>query len=535
MAAEEAGTDGTVNVQRRSNDYDYMKTTVMNLPTDFVQLMEPTLSRVSPVVAKEAHTDGTRVVQYQSDDQNSMKTTIMQMPMDFLEIPEPSLPRGFLELAVEARYVNVESGQSCYTEEVQSQEAGLTRPVFVTIMEYSSSVLKEGAMIAPGISTERIPPIFSAGRRYPVDQLGLVGPWDKTEQSVLPGLDAKDEGTDPAGPVGPDVSVDQIQPVAEGPVGQYITRSPVGPDGMLSTCDSDQPMADGPVGPSFILGPVGPRRMFSHCKPDQPVAVGPVGQSFTPGPVGPCGIVSKCEPNDPIADSPVGLTETPDPVDETEGPIRIDCMKIVPTDGPASLVDTPPSSDSGIHSWGEQWENMSISTADTEAEQNGRPRICSPTGRRVSDTRVPPNTEEDEVINCPWIDCLLKGESDKLSSSGIRKYNKVYQCNENMDREPTSDESSWEDYEACSDEIISIEGAPAVPRTEFQTQIRNVTICRKENSSVGSGTDGRNSDIGDLADFSADEEESQVEQFSGCRIPGSQCEGRIEYMDFDLI
>ena len=92
---------------------------------------------------------------------------------------------------------------------------------------------------------------------------------------------------------------------------------------------------------------------------------------------------------------------------------------------------------------------MSISTADTEAKQNIGPIICSPTGRHVSDTRVPPNTEEDEV------------------------------------------------------------------------------------SSVSSGTDGRNSDIGDLADFSADEEESQLEQFSGCRIPGCQCEGRIEYMEWD--
>ena len=113
---------------------------------------------------------------------------------------------------------------------------------------------------------------------------------------------------------------------------------------------------------------------------------------------------------------------------------------------------------------------------DTEAEQNGRPRICSPTWRRVSDTRVPPNTEEDEVINYPWIDCLLKGESDELPSSGIRNYNKDSQCNENMDfisdREPTSDESSWEDDGACSDdlEIILKAGAPAVPRTEFQTQ-----------------------------------------------------------------
>ena len=106
---------------------------------------------------------------------------------------------------------------------------------------------------------------------------------------------------------------------------------------------------------------------------------------------------------------------------------------------------------------------------------------------------MPPNTEEDEVIICPWMDCLLKEESDGSSSSGIRNYNKDPQCNKNMDfnsdRELTSDDSSWEDYEVCSDdlEIISKEGASAVPRTEFQTQIRNVTICRKENSSVGSG------------------------------------------------
>ena len=156
-------------------------------------------------------------------------------------------------------------------------------------MEYSPSVLNVGVTIAPGISTERIPPI-SAGRRSPVDQLGLVGPWNKTEQSVLSGSDTNDGGTDPAGPVGPDVSVDQSQPVAEGPVGQYVTRSPVGSDGMLSMCDSNQLVAVGPVGPSVILGLVGPRRMLSQCKPDQPVADGPVGQSFTSGPVGPYGI-----------------------------------------------------------------------------------------------------------------------------------------------------------------------------------------------------------------------------------------------------
>ena len=114
----------------------------------------------------------------------------MQMPMDYLEIPELALPRGFLKLAEEARNVNVKSGQSCYTEEVQSQGAGLTRPVFVTVMEYSSPVLKKGATIAASISTEMIQTNFSAGRREPVDQLGLVGPQDKTELSVFPRSDA---------------------------------------------------------------------------------------------------------------------------------------------------------------------------------------------------------------------------------------------------------------------------------------------------------------------------------------------------------
>ena len=325
-------------------------------------------------MAKEAHTDGTRVVQCQSDDQNFMKTTIMQIPMDYLEIPEPSLPRGFLELAEEARNVNVEIEQCCYIDEVQTQEAGLARPVSVTVMEYSSSVLNVGTTIAPSISTERIPPIFSAGRRSPVDQLGLVGPWNKTVQSVfrMTSYDDRDSRADldpaygihlhdprmmeymgapesarllcrspkywlehmgrdravaaalrlhndaslimtnvqvmaqfvtslnrtasevmrmvydkepfptdavqfvtpgrrvrlaahymavmglwhptsgPVFPVGSDgmlFTCDSDKPKAEGPVGQYVTRSPVGSDGMLSTCDSDQPKEGGPVVP----------------------------------------------------------------------------------------------------------------------------------------------------------------------------------------------------------------------------------------------------------------------------------------------
>ena len=124
--------------------------------------------------------------------------------------------------------------------------------------------------------------------------------------------------------------------------------------------------------------------MFSQYDLNQPVAVGPVGQPFTTGPVGTHEMVSNCKQMDRIADSPVGSTEISDPAGETGSPIQTDFTR---------LGDTPPSSDSGIHCSGEQWENMSTSTIDMVSEQNERPTNGSPMGRRGSDTRVPPNTE----------------------------------------------------------------------------------------------------------------------------------------------
>ena len=85
----------------------------------------------------------------------------------------------------------------------------MTRPVFVTFMEYSSPVLKKGAMKAAGVSTEMIPTRSSAGRRKPVDQSGLVGSQNKTDQPVLTGSNEDQVGTVPTGPVGPDIIIDR--------------------------------------------------------------------------------------------------------------------------------------------------------------------------------------------------------------------------------------------------------------------------------------------------------------------------------------
>ena len=80
-----------------------------------------------------------------------------------------------------------------------------------------------------------------------------------------------------------------------------------------------------------------------------------------------------CKRTDQIFESPVGSTEILDRVKQTEGPSRTDFAKSGIVNEPASSGDTPPSSDSGVHSLGEQWENMSTSSIDMGSEQYNRP------------------------------------------------------------------------------------------------------------------------------------------------------------------
>ena len=59
----------------------------------------------------------------------------------------------------------------------------------------------------------------------------------------------------------------------------------------------------------------------------------------------------------------------PDPVIQTEGEVQIDRVNIGIANGPTDSSVTPPSSDSGVHSLGEQWENMSANSTSTGSIQ----------------------------------------------------------------------------------------------------------------------------------------------------------------------
>ena len=87
--------------------------------------------------------------------------------------------------------------------------------------------------------------------------------------------------------------------------------------------------------------------------------------------------------------------------------------------------------------------------------------------RGVSDTGVPPDAEAGGYLDYPWTDLLKERESDERSSVEIQQ-------------------------------------------SDQKVQFNKVTVYVSDTSMVHSGTDGRNSDIGTLSDFSDSDEETEV-------------------------
>ena len=214
-----------------------------------------------------------------------------------------------------------------------------------------------------------------------------MGPHSSTEQSVFLRLYVDQVEHVPANIVHPGVKMFRNQPVADGPAGPDRTRHPVGTDGMHAV--HDRPTAGGPVGRFSNLGPLGPSRISSLDESYQPLAIGPlgtdgiyavndsdrptaggpVGQLFSLDPMGPSGMSSSgdgnqvsepdCRRTIQTKSESESATGVPDPVIQMGSDVQTDRVNIGTANGPADSRDTPPSSDSGVHSLGEQWENMS--------------------------------------------------------------------------------------------------------------------------------------------------------------------------------
>ena len=101
------------------------------------------------------------------------------------------------------------------------------------------------------------------------------------------------------------------------------------------------------------------------------------------------------------------VTGIPDPVPQTGSEVQTDRVNISTDNGRTDWRETSLSSDSGVHSWTEQWENMSENltdssvyhTVDSHQEDSGRVshlEFCAP-----------PNTEEEDDSDYSDTDGLL--------------------------------------------------------------------------------------------------------------------------------
>ena len=208
---------------------------------------------------------------------------------------------------------------------------------------------------------------------------------------------------------------------------QLLVTGPLGTNEMYAIHNPGRPTAGGPLGRPFSLDPMGPRVMSSLGDGNQPPSVGPVGRPLIPEQPGdqvsehdykrttqtrsesesdtgaPDSVIqTESEvhtgrvnismangPTDssvipPSSDSVVHslgerTTQTksesesvagiPDPVIQTGSEVQTDRVNISMANGPTDSSVTPPSSDSGVHSLGEQWENMSINSMNTGSIQ----------------------------------------------------------------------------------------------------------------------------------------------------------------------
>ena len=155
------------------------------------------------------------------------------------------------------------------------------------------------------------------------------------------------------------------------------------------------------MGQLFNSDPLCPSGMPFLDELYQPLAVGPVGQPFITGPLGNHVSEPDCRRTSRMDTGPGGSTSVLDPVNQTGSAVQKDRVNIGAINGPASSGDTPPLSDLGVHSWKEQWENMSENSTKGASEQTVRLNYGSSRRGHMSDIRTPPNTEEEGDSDYP--------------------------------------------------------------------------------------------------------------------------------------
>ena len=442
-------------------------------------------------------------------------------PMTFLDVPATRWTGGFLKLAEEARHSEGVDDQPPGMNIVHLKQSGWTGRTLIEEIEDGSPGSGSEESGGSRTSTEVIPDWNIV---KPVIRIGTVG--QKLRGRGNTNVMAKPD------PVGLYEERDSsVSPVTDRPAGLVRTRRPVGPyeDKDISV----SPVTDGPAGLVRTRRPVGPYEDKDISV--SPVTDGPAGLVRTRRPVG------QYEDRDisvsPVTDGPAGLVRTRRPVGDVMLPALQD--EVRPSAGglmgqiPDPRVQPRPTRNESamnteflppvIKLEGEALRGRmrpSIVMNRTEpSEVKGNPEVLINTAEGSS---VSPSINQDPIIRTGPDD-----QTNNMKLDMIKERSDLSVVSPSSDSGVHSVDEQWDGMSTYSGESDSIQSVETVYGSVICQTDRPIVKLKNMNSrevmdtleerhgdqdSVPSvSTNGHESDIADMGDFS-DEEEGQWEE-----------------------
>ena len=279
---------------------------------------------------------------------------------------------------------------------------------------------------------------------------GPVGRFPDPSSLIYSKMSSPDDSYQPlvTGPLGANVlsaSNDAGRPTAGGPLGRPSSLDPMGPRAMLSLGDGNQPASISPVGRPWIPEQPGNQvvepdyerstqtrsesesdtgALDSVIRTEGEVHTGRVNTSVANGQTDPSVVPFS---SDPVmygpekqmyrtkrgSESAAGI---PVPVIRTGSGVQTDGVNIGMVNGQTDSSVASPSSDSGVHSLGEQWENMSTCSGNSGSILTIKTFYGSVASQ--ADKQNPQDTRK--VVFCKGATC---GENDSMSYLSMDSHN----------------------------------------------------------------------------------------------------------------
>ena len=419
--------------------------------------------------------------------------------------------------------------------------------------EETEPSVSQGMISPPGPVGQHV---LMAGHMEMMVQPDPVVPYEETEPSVSPGLDAGQVEQLPSSQVLPGVEMSHIQPVADGPAGLVRTRHPAGTvmppviqDGVrllaggpvgqfpdprfhISSKDSSpdnsyQPLVTGPsganmsdasydVGPRLVgdpldrstsVDPMGPREMLTLGDGIPPASMGPVGRPLMKGQLMKGQLMTgqlmrqTQEPDWKWSDPPRSASdcdaESLHSVIRTEEEVYTGSVNTNVATGRAEPSEALALSDSVIFSPGAQIHRIEEGSESATV----KPDLTIRTGGegRTDDVNFDTNNGQSGSS-------VVSPSSD----SGVHSLDEHWECMSTV----SGDLDSIQSIITVYDGVVCEADSPPVRIRNVRT--RGIVSSRggtygKDDSMSDLSSNGRNSDIAAMSDFSEEEDEAWEE------------------------